>query len=93
MQTNSLKNLIVSLYYANSNNKKHYYIKHNNKIKHIIKNKKQSLFTTYKKLYKHNFKQITFKQLQTLNNTFIIQSYYSTYKSIMCKAYKHNLIV
>lgn len=64
MQTNSFKNLIVSLYYANSNNNiKHYYIKHNNKVKHIkIKNSLKQMYNSLYKNYNCNLQQLNFIQ-------------------------------
>ena len=76
MQTNKLKNLITTIYYSNNNNKKVIIIK-NKKVFKIVKlHNKQTLFNTYKLLYKNNFNNnVTFKKLNTLNT----QYYYFVY--------------
>jgi len=70
MQTNKLNNLIKQLYYGYSNsNVQHYYVKHNNKLKHV-KKLVNSLAQATKHLYK-NYKC----SLKTLN---FIQFAYNT---------------
>ena len=91
-----MQKLIKQLYYStnNVNIKTFYIVKHKqNKVKKIKKNYTVSLFTIYKKLYKHNFKTVTLKKLSTLNKTYTYNTYYSTYKSILCKSFKHTFTV
>lgn len=88
MQTNKLKNLIISLYYATNNNIKHYYIvKSNKSIKHIKINT-QTLTSIYKQLYKNykcNLK--TLNTIQYLYSNVNLTKYYNTFTQY-CKVTK-----
>ena len=69
MQTNSINNLIATLFYANNNNLT-YYVKHKNKTK-VIKHK-YNLTNTYNTLYKNyncTLQQLNFIQFAYVNNS------------------------
>lgn len=88
MQTNSIKNLITTLFYATNNNTT-CYVKHKNKIKVIKYN--YNLTHTYKTLYKHY--KCSLKTLNTIqflyanNNLQQTVKYYKSFAiySKVCK--------
>lgn len=89
MQTNKLKNLIISLYYATNNNIKHYYIvKSNKSIKHIKINKQTKLKQVYNNLYKNYFSLFNSNKQNLCFNYSCGQRKNCIYAQLT-KAYKH----
>ena len=87
-----LKNLLTTIYYSNSNNKKAIIIK-NNKVYKVVKLHKQTLLSVYKQLYKNNFKKVTYKQLNSLNKSYLIKSYLNSYKTIYATAFMQKITI
>jgi len=86
MQTNNVINLILSLYYAcNNNTVQHYYIKHNNKLKHIKIHTSNTYATN---LYKHYYTVFNSNKLNMCFNT-KCKNYKNCIYAQLKVAYKH----
>ena len=96
MQTNSFKNLIINLYYANSNNNiKHYYIKKHNKIKHITKAIKHNntMYNNYFNVFNSNKQNMCFNTKCKNCKNCIYAQLKIAYKHITNNTYNNMLLL